>query len=481
MRRVGVIIAILLVAWSHLYASGRQLTASLDIGLIEDVVFSPNGAFIAAMGDSGMALLETGGLGPLSHRQGSAVSRRRPVSAFSDDSALLALLDASGQEIWLLDLSSWVWSRLPPLDEGGIEAIGFSNSGNLLAAGNRAGSIVVWDLETMQERYRFRSEVVRALTFAQDDALLVSGDGFRAVRFWDLRTRVEVFLGRHADNVSALLRHPFLPVVLSTAHDKTARLWSLDPVDSLATLRTLGTRVDKPRFSMDGQRLVIESGSSGYSGASVWQVAPPQKIAEFDGGRLSLLGFAPESHDIYTHLNSISGQGGPDDRDVVQRHAADDYTAVDTLVLSGWSPGFLRLAYSPQRHAMAYAYAEGDLHLVELGEPWEHPASPDTSISGRDTSPSDNGLHIGPARPNPFTETAIIDFSLAERGPFTIAVYDMAGQLVRTLASGTGAPGNHSVPWDGRGEGGRRLASGVYLCHLTMERGRKLLKMVLIH
>ena len=75
-------------------------------------------------------------------------------------------------------------------------------------------------------------------------------------------------------------------------------------------------------------------------------------------------------------------------------------------------------------------------------------------------------LALGQNHPNPFNPRTTISFGLAEAGPATLAVYDVGGRRVRTLVSGSLAAGQHHVVWDGRGDAGRALASGVYFYRL---------------
>jgi hypothetical protein len=66
------------------------------------------------------------------------------------------------------------------------------------------------------------------------------------------------------------------------------------------------------------------------------------------------------------------------------------------------------------------------------------------------------------ASPNPFNPSTSILYALPT-GAFTeVSIYDASGRHVKTLVSGFVEAGNHSVPWDGRDTGGRRVASGVY-------------------
>lgn len=72
--------------------------------------------------------------------------------------------------------------------------------------------------------------------------------------------------------------------------------------------------------------------------------------------------------------------------------------------------------------------------------------------------------------PNPFNPSTTIEYSLERSAKVTLAVYDVSGRRVRTLVAGEmrGA-GVHAVSWDGKSDGGTRLASGVYFASFTAE------------
>ena len=54
---------------------------------------------------------------------------------------------------------------------------------------------------------------------------------------------------------------------------------------------------------------------------------------------------------------------------------------------------------------------------------------------------------------------------MAEDGPVTIAIFDVEGRRVRTLASGRKyEAGHHTIAWDGVDDRGRTVSSGVYFC-----------------
>ncbi len=75
-------------------------------------------------------------------------------------------------------------------------------------------------------------------------------------------------------------------------------------------------------------------------------------------------------------------------------------------------------------------------------------------------------LMLFPSSPNPFRDAATIAYDLPARARVSIAVYDVAGRLVRQVADETVEAGPHAVQWDGRDTSGQPVASGVYFCRV---------------
>ncbi|MCZ6766702.1 MAG: T9SS type A sorting domain-containing protein, partial [bacterium] len=85
--------------------------------------------------------------------------------------------------------------------------------------------------------------------------------------------------------------------------------------------------------------------------------------------------------------------------------------------------------------------------------------------------------------PNPFNPTTTIRYNMRERGHVTLSVYNVAGQLVRTLVDDVREPmqdGLHTVVWHGDSEAGQEVASGVYFYKLVTPGFTKTRKMVLL-
>ena len=70
-------------------------------------------------------------------------------------------------------------------------------------------------------------------------------------------------------------------------------------------------------------------------------------------------------------------------------------------------------------------------------------------------------------QPNPFRDEIRIMYQVAQADPMELAIYNMAGQQIVTLAEGVRRVGEHVVIWDGH-VGGRPTASGVYVCRLRV-------------
>jgi hypothetical protein len=71
-----------------------------------------------------------------------------------------------------------------------------------------------------------------------------------------------------------------------------------------------------------------------------------------------------------------------------------------------------------------------------------------------------------PNVPNPFNPETQVRYALHQPGPVRVAVYDLAGRLVRELVRAEQPIGSYQVPWNGRDQAGRAVASGVYVLRL---------------
>ena len=87
---------------------------------------------------------------------------------------------------------------------------------------------------------------------------------------------------------------------------------------------------------------------------------------------------------------------------------------------------------------------------------------------------------LGQNRPNPFNPTTVIEYTLPEAASVKLEVYNMLGQVVRTLVDGEQQAGRYSVAWDGRDDLGREVATGIYFYRLSAGKFHAVRRMVLV-
>jgi hypothetical protein len=101
-----------------------------------------------------------------------------------------------------------------------------------------------------------------------------------------------------------------------------------------------------------------------------------------------------------------------------------------------------------------------------------------TEVTG-DDSPA--AYHLAQNFPNPFNPSTRIQFALPVKGHVSLKIYNVAGQLVKTLQNGVMDAGSHELTWDGSNNLGKNVASGVYFYKLNAgDNYENMKKMVLL-
>ena len=103
---------------------------------------------------------------------------------------------------------------------------------------------------------------------------------------------------------------------------------------------------------------------------------------------------------------------------------------------------------------------------------------------GRDEGIEPCGFSLSVNHPNPFNPETRIQYMVQSTkvNPIhtTLSVYNILGQLVRTLVDEPKESGTFEVVWDGKDENGNDVASGVYLYRLAAGNFVQTRKMVLL-
>ena len=82
--------------------------------------------------------------------------------------------------------------------------------------------------------------------------------------------------------------------------------------------------------------------------------------------------------------------------------------------------------------------------------------------------------------PNPFNPDTEIKFSIKDPGHVTLNVFNIRGQLVKTLVNEKLEPKHYSVIWDGKDNSGKSVSSGIYFYKMKAEKYTSTKKMILM-
>jgi len=86
------------------------------------------------------------------------------------------------------------------------------------------------------------------------------------------------------------------------------------------------------------------------------------------------------------------------------------------------------------------------------------------------------------ASPNPFNPQTNIRFEVGGTNsvPAEVTIYNLKGQAVRNLFQGSVSPGPQNMVWNGRGNDGRNLATGIYMARVRLGEESRTVKMTLV-
>jgi hypothetical protein len=82
--------------------------------------------------------------------------------------------------------------------------------------------------------------------------------------------------------------------------------------------------------------------------------------------------------------------------------------------------------------------------------------------------------------PNPFNPSTTIEFTVAEETPVELLVYNVNGEMVKTLVDNVRGAGRYNIVWDGTDTHGRDVSSGVYFYRLSVGDFKSTKKMLML-
>ncbi|NIM18981.1 MAG: T9SS type A sorting domain-containing protein [Candidatus Latescibacteria bacterium] len=166
---------------------------------------------------------------------------------------------------------------------------------------------------------------------------------------------------------------------------------------------------------------------------------------------------------------TYGGSGAANDGAVVAYDTLNALGHPTAVVLSGFSFHYIR----DDRPAGIPDRAD---HLTDIIRFLRNPLDDPTGAGG--TPQFTNSLAQN--YPNPFNPSTTIKYSIKARASVSLKIYNVAGQLVRTLVNEEKPAGEYTKDWKGRNDAGNPVSSGVYFYKLVTKNFTQTKKMVLL-
>lgn len=266
------------------------------------------------------------------------------------------------------------------------------------------------------------------------------------------------------------------PAIASGNSDEMLVAYSSDDPEHVCGLyglyRTMGNILNPPfileaTVELDPRTLNLKS--SGKYVTAYIELPEGYDVAEIDVGTVVLNGVL-HAEMSPTSVGDNDADGIPDRMVKFSRSGLID-------LINGGDASFALIG----SHAALPAEGPGDEFEVtvggELADGTSFAGSDLIRVIGAEGPGEDSALRLDVV-PNVIRDVSTISYEVATDGPVTMQVFDVAGRLVRTLASGTKPAGGYEVVWDRTSRDGSRVGAGVYfirLEHQGLLRVRKVL------
>jgi hypothetical protein len=111
------------------------------------------------------------------------------------------------------------------------------------------------------------------------------------------------------------------------------------------------------------------------------------------------------------------------------------------------------------------------------------PLNPDTlefpGVEETNAEPQSPTFRLYQNRPNPMVNSSVIEFQIPTAQNVSLRIYNVAGQLVKTLVDMKKDAGIHRVYWNGLDDKRQSVSNGIYFYQLESETETLMRKMVI--
>ncbi len=239
---------------------------------VQSVAFSPDGKFLASGGNDKTVQLWDVDSGALRQTLTGHADAIESI-AFSPDGKLLAS-GGGDKTVKLWDAGSGALRQTLTGHAGGVQSVAFSPDGKCLASGGHDKTVKLWDVEAGAARQSLTGHAgaVLCVAFSPDGKLLASASWDETVKLWDVNTgAVRRTLTGHTRPVFSVVFSPGGKLLASGSWDKTVKLWDVGSGTLRQTLTGHEDTIDTVAFSPNGK--LLASGSANGT-IKIWRAAP---------------------------------------------------------------------------------------------------------------------------------------------------------------------------------------------------------------
>ncbi|PAV14658.1 nucleotide-binding-oligomerization-domain like receptor [Pyrrhoderma noxium] len=250
---------------------------------VNSVTYSPNELYILASGWEWMSMWKVDDVKapPKVFQVDKSILR----VAFSPDSSRFMSLNGDRDAIQIWDASWGVEETTTTFGEQGtIQSISLSPSGEFIASGSRDGSICLWNVQRgeLVKKLKLRRHVDSVSFPPVNEKLIAFGTHSGTVGVWDVTNEEPFTIGNHKESVSSVVFSlPDGNHVASGSWDETICIWNVERRElAVGPLTGHEDCVQAVAYSPDGTRLV--SGSEDKT-VRIWNSETGQLLSTLNG------------------------------------------------------------------------------------------------------------------------------------------------------------------------------------------------------